>query len=137
MSEFSEIKLCVNLIILISLIDIISYNFMTNLKNVFWNSHCWIVLIWSFLTVIKMQTESFIKTFKLLMSIVLLHSIFKLMWWKFWSDFLIAAELACWTSWIFWTDKSDYTFLVQKMLCSSKFNSYINYVCFQEFCSSL
>ena len=64
-------------------------------------------------------------------------SISELTWWKFWSDFLAAVEFACWISWIFWTDESDHTFLMQRMLCNSKFNSYINYACFQEFCSFL
>ena len=47
---------------------------MTSLRNVFWNSHHWIILIWSFLIMIKIWVKSFIKTFKLLTDIVLLQN---------------------------------------------------------------
>ena len=56
-----------------NLIDIASYNFMTSLKNAFQDSHYLIILIWSFLTVIKIQTENFIKILKLLTNIVSLQ----------------------------------------------------------------
>ena len=47
----------------------------------------------------------------------------ELMWWKLWLDFSAAAESACWTSWIFWTDELNCTFLMQRMSCSDKFSS--------------
>ena len=47
---------------------------MTSLRNAFQDSHHLIILVWSFLTVIKIQIKSFIKTLKLLISVVLLHS---------------------------------------------------------------
>ena len=73
MSEFSEIELCVSLIVLISLVDIASYSFMTSLRNAFWGSHCWVVLVWSFLAVAKIRAESSTKALKLLTGVVLLH----------------------------------------------------------------
>ena len=38
-------------------------------------------------------------------------------------------ELACWTSWVFWIDELDNIFLMQKMLYSNKFSSYISCAC--------
>ena len=73
MSKFSEIELCVNLIVLISLINIVSYSFMTSLRNAFQDSHCLIILVWLFLIVIKIWAESFIKILKLLTDIILLQ----------------------------------------------------------------
>jgi len=46
---------------------------MTSLRNVFWDSHHWVILVWLFLIMIKIQIKSFTKTLKLLISIVLLQ----------------------------------------------------------------
>ena len=53
----------------------------------------------------------------------------ELIWWEFWLDFSAAVESACWTSWIFWTDELNHTFLMQKMSYNDEFNSYIDCAC--------
>ena len=74
MSEFSGVELHVSLVVLISLVDIASYSFMTSLRNAFWDSHHLIILVWLFLIMVKIQAKSFTKILKLLTSIVLLHT---------------------------------------------------------------
>ena len=47
---------------------------MASLGNAFQDPHCWVILVWSFLAVAKIQAESSTKALKLLTGVVSLQN---------------------------------------------------------------